>query len=269
MNLFGLDIYNGKYGDFLELIKDPTKKTLVFTPNPEILLRVSRDPEFLDILKKADYLTPDANGLYVGQMMQEGKWFFLAGFRTFFQKESLRKQYGELIQGSNLTKDLVDFALISKKNILMIDNYRIETPENDFEIRKKEIQSQWWELFQEKFPGLEISIVCDGERTPEELANLIQKENISYVFSCIGMKTQEQRLIEIFSCLPDSEKVVGLGVGSSFDYLLGLQKRAPILFQKLGLEWLYRLLLDPRRRWKRIYDAVVEFPRVIQKTSHN
>jgi UDP-N-acetyl-D-mannosaminuronic acid transferase (WecB/TagA/CpsF family) len=61
MHFFTLDIYNGRYREFLEIIKNPTQKTLVFTPNPEILVRVSRDREFLDILSQADYLVPDAN----------------------------------------------------------------------------------------------------------------------------------------------------------------------------------------------------------------
>ncbi len=78
MRFLSLDIYQGKYQDFLELIQNPTKRTLVFTPNPEILLRASRDPEFHEILKQADYLTPDANGLYVGAQMCEGKAFLLA-----------------------------------------------------------------------------------------------------------------------------------------------------------------------------------------------
>lgn len=78
------------------------------------------------------------------------------------------------------------------------------------------------------------------------------------------MKKQEQRLIEIFSFLPESQKVVGLGVGASIDFLLGLQKRAPMVFQKLGLEWLYRLILEPRKRYKRIYTALMEFPRMIR-----
>jgi predicted DNA-binding protein with PD1-like motif len=51
-------------------------------------------------------------------------------------------------------------------------------------------------------------VVFDGEKTPEELAKLIEKENISYVFSCIGMKSQEARLIEIFDTLPEATKVV-------------------------------------------------------------
>jgi N-acetylglucosaminyldiphosphoundecaprenol N-acetyl-beta-D-mannosaminyltransferase len=97
---------------------------------------------------------------------------------------------------------------------------------------------------------------------PEKIAQQIIDEDIRYVFSCIGMKAQEQRLIEIFAHIPDSQKVVGLGVGSSFDYILGLQKRSPVVFQKLGLEWLYRLILNPRGRWSRIVDAVWRFPRM-------
>lgn len=80
------------------------------------------------------------------------------------------------------------------------------------------------------------------------------------------MKKQEQRLLEIFSFLPETQKVVGLGVGASIDFLLGLQKRAPLIFQKLGLEWLYRLILEPRKRYKRIYMALVEFPRLIKNS---
>lgn len=267
MQFLGLSLFQWTYIDFFEIIKKPTHKTLVFTPNPEILLRASWDEVFLEILGKADYLTPDANGLYTASLIQEGSGFLSAGLTTFFQKNSLRKKYGELIQGSNLTRDLVDVSIREKKKILMIDNYRINEPKNEFEVKKMAIQWRFSELFREKFPELHITIVFDGEKTPEELADLIQIENISYVFSCIGMKIQEQRLIEIFSHLPDDTKVVGLGVGSSFDYLLGLQKRAPIFFQKLWLEWLYRLMLSPRSRWDRIMDAFWRFPQLI-KTHH-
>lgn len=149
----------------------------------------------------------------------------------------------------------------------MIDNYRITTPKNEFEKKKMEVQSELSALFREKYPKLQIEIVFDGEKTPSDLAELIQARGITYVFSCIGMKTQERRLIEIFSYLPTEQQVVGLGVGSSLDYLLGLQSRAPKLMQKLGLEWLYRLMLAPRARWHRIVDAVWRFPMMIHKKS--
>jgi UDP-N-acetyl-D-mannosaminuronic acid transferase (WecB/TagA/CpsF family) len=87
MQFLSLDIYNGKYLDFLESIKTPKQKTLVFTPNPEMLLRAGRDPGFLDILRQADTLTPDANGLYTASLIQEGSGFLSACFQTFFMRK--------------------------------------------------------------------------------------------------------------------------------------------------------------------------------------
>ncbi len=94
------------------------------------------------------------------------------------------------------------------KKILMIDNYRIGEPENPFEIRKKEIQAMLLELFASRFPELQVQILFDGEKSPEAIAQIIQKEQISYIFSCIGMKTQEQRLMEIFAHIPEDFPVV-------------------------------------------------------------
>ena len=96
--LFNIPLYNGTYREFFQTIEHPEKKTLVFTPNPEIFVRASRDSEFMEILEQATYNVPDANGLYVGYMMQEGKPFFISALQTFFCKNSIRKKYGELIK---------------------------------------------------------------------------------------------------------------------------------------------------------------------------
>ena len=76
MKIFNIPLWNGKYQDFLEIIKNPTQKSLVFTPNPEILYRAHFDQDFFEILQTATFNVPDANGLYVAEMMQEGKSFF-------------------------------------------------------------------------------------------------------------------------------------------------------------------------------------------------
>ncbi len=266
MQFLWLNIYQWKYQAFLESIKNPPKKTLIFTPNPEMLLRAERHEPFLDVLKKATYLTPDANGLYTGALMQEGRGYVSALLQTLFQKKILRERYWELIKWSDLTRDLTRFAEETGKKILMIDNYRITTPQNDFEIIKQSTQENLPSLFARKFPSLSVHIVFDGEKTSEDIAQLIQEENISYVFSCIGMQKQEERLVEIFAFLPETQKVVGLWVGASFDFLLGLQKRAPKIFQKLGLEWLYRLMMSPKKHTKRVLDALYHFPKsILQK----
>lgn len=83
------------------------------------------------------------------------------------------------------------------------------------------------------------------------------------------MKIQEERLAKIFQKLPSDFTVVGLGVGASIDFLLGLQKRSPKFFQNLGLEWFYRLIMQPKIRYKRIKTAVIDFPKLVKKDLQN
>jgi N-acetylglucosaminyldiphosphoundecaprenol N-acetyl-beta-D-mannosaminyltransferase len=51
--------------------------------------------------------------------------------------------------------------------------------------------------------------------------------------------------------LPYTGASVGMGVGAAFDFCVGVQARAPLWMQRLGLEWLYRLIREPRR-WRRM-----------------
>lgn len=81
------------------------------------------------------------------------------------------------------------------------------------------------------------------------------------------MKLQEERLVRVFSHLDEKNAVVGLGVGASIDFLLGLQKRAPKVFADNGFEWLYRLITQPKIRYKRIKTALIDFPKLVKKTT--
>lgn len=264
MNFLGLDIHNGIYWTFFDIIKNPEKPILVFTPNPEILVRANQDSEFLAILQKATYLTPDGNGLYVGAMMQEWVSFLGACFRVLFQKNQIEEKYGELIKGSDLTEDLLEFAAKEKRHLLILDN-KVTTIRDEFDERKKDIQSNMKKLLENRFPGIVVHIQFDGDISIAELAVYCRDYGISYVFSCLGMKRQEQMLVGIWEQIGANTQILGLGVGASIDFILGLQKRAPLIFQKLGIEWIYRLIQNPRKRWRRIWTAFREFPRLIRQ----
>lgn len=266
MQFLWLSLWKGRYSDFLRLIENPQKPTLVFTPNPEMLLGAMKDPSFLQILSRSDYLVPDGNGLYVASEMQSGQSYFRSCQMVFRSRKKIVKKYGELIKGSDLTRDIVSYVQENKKNILIIDNYRITQPTNSFEKKKMKVQSEILDLFHQKFPHLSVQVFFLGEMSPDAIAHHIGLNKIEYVFACSGMKSQERILTEIFSYLPDSSKIVWLAVGSSFDYLLWLQKRAPFFFQKLWLEWLYRLMLNPYGRWKRIINAVWRFPQSMKQS---
>ena len=73
------------------------------------------------------------------------------------------------------------------------------------------------------------------------------------------MKKQEESVIEVMENCKNIK--LGLWVGSSFDYFIGFQKRAPKIWRSLWLEWFYRLLTWPRKldRIKRLYRAIFLF----------
>ena len=61
------------------------------------------------------------------------------------------------------------------------------------------------------------------------------------------------------SCNPHQVNALMLGVGAGFDFHAGTVKRAPKIMQKLYLEWLYRLMQDPKRLWKRYLKTNLKF----------
>lgn len=105
-------------------------------------------------------------------------------------------------------------------------------------------------ILEARFPGLIVSGTRNGFLTPEEsldVATAIRASNARLLFAGLGSPRQEFWLAQF---LPATGVGVGIGVGGSFDVLSGRVARAPYLWRRLGVEWLYRLLSDPRR-WRR------------------
>ena len=105
----------------------------------------------------------------------------------------------------------------------------------------------------EAYPNLKLPLMIAppfGD-VPRSILNqhisIINKSNIDFVFVSLGCPKQEMWMhanhLDIDSLL--------LGVGGAFPLLAGDQKRAPAVMRQLGLEWLFRLLLEPRRMWRR------------------
>ena len=116
------------------------------------------------------------------------------------------------------------------------------------------------EILLQKYPALKICGAIDGspfEKDDKETISLIQKMQPDILIVCYGCPLQElwiQRNLK--KCL--SVKAA-IGLGGTFDFLSGNIKRAPKIFRALGIEWLWRLMLQPSR-WKRIFRAVFVFP---------
>lgn len=116
-------------------------------------------------------------------------------------------------------------------------------------------------VIERDYPGMEIAgMYAPPFRalTPEEDEQVVAKINASapdFVWVGLGAPKQEQWMYQHMGQL----RGVLIGVGAGFDYLAGYIKRAPRWMQKLSLEWLYRLLQDPKRLWRRYFTSNVKF----------
>lgn len=261
MKIFNTDINTKKYSDLFSKITRWDTQNIVFTPNPEILLQTLTDQEFQSYLDQASYLTADGIGLYIAfQIIDNNFWKILNTlllpyffFNLFFRRKMLYEKYGDRICGSDLTKDLVEYAQKNDKKIAIIDLY------NPTDIPKVESQKIFPELLSKHFPSLQFDYYIYNPEKKDTIISTIQNSDAEYLFSTLGMKKQEASVIEVMNICKNIK--IWLGIGSSFDYFIWFQKRAPKIWRSLWIEWFYRLVTGPRKidRLKRLWKAIFVF----------
>jgi N-acetylglucosaminyldiphosphoundecaprenol N-acetyl-beta-D-mannosaminyltransferase len=107
------------------------------------------------------------------------------------------------------------------------------------------------DVLHSRHPGLDVRGCADGYFSPEQArarARAVAESGAELLFVAMGVPRQEYFIEEHWEHL--GARVV-IGVGGSFDVIAGLRKRAPVLIQRAGLEWAYRLAQEPRRLFRR------------------
>ena len=116
---------------------------------------------------------------------------------------------------------------------------------------RREVVSELAELSRAHYPGIEIAGFRDGYFGPEDHLDIVEEIRASGAHMLfVGMPTPFKETW----CERHRHRLnvpVIMGVGGSFDVLAGFIKRAPRVIQSLGLEWFWRLLMEPRKLWKR------------------
>lgn len=275
MQIFWIKLDNLKYKTFLKELLKLDKQNIVFTPNPEILLKTKTDNELKKLLFKADYLIPDWIWLYIAFQIKtspltpllkgEGNikdftyfaWNLLLlpyyFFNLFFRRKYLYNKYWDRICGSDLTKDLVEYSEKNNIKITIIDLY------NPTDSKKVASQKVFPKLLKQKFSQLDFDYFIYDESKKEEIIKKIWNSESKILFSTLWMRKQEESVVEIiWKC---NNLKIWLWIGSSFDYFIWFQKRAPKIWRSIWLEWFYRLITWPRKidRLKRIYNAIFVF----------
>ncbi|MBT2256244.1 MULTISPECIES: WecB/TagA/CpsF family glycosyltransferase [Priestia] len=226
-NILGIDVCSDTYDELaVKLLQDIDKgrKSFIVAINPEKIMKAQEDRELKSLLNQATYQIPDGIGVILASKLKKGR-------------------IRERVTGIDMMLKLCKEATNNGKRIFLYG-------------AKPGIADEAKAKLEEMFPGILIVGTLNGyEKNEEVIERTINDSGAEIIFVALGSPAQENWIIAHKEKLNPS---VYQGVGGSFDVISGRLNRAPAVFQKFGLEWLYRLLKEPWR-WKR----QLELPRFL------
>ena len=168
------------------------------------------------------------------------------GVSVVLASRFLGKPLPERVAGIDLMQSLVQLAEDKNYSIYLLG-------------AKQEIVEKTANVLQKKHPRLKIVGIHNGyfsELDWNNISNILKEKKPDFVFVGITSPIKEY-LIEYLQ--NDGNKCVFMGVGGSFDVISGTIRRAPKWMQKNGLEWLFRVIQEPKRLFKRYFVGNVTF----------
>ena len=155
-------------------------------------------------------------------------------------------------------------TLLTKKKFSRVDGYKVflQTISDGLETNRRHYffgnnentTKKMIEKLKEMFPNIKISgHICPEQMVAEELALKYKEDfksiNADIVWVSLGFPKQEQFIEKI--CEEVDSNINFVGIGGVFDWVAGTKKKAPEWLANMGLEWLLRLVQDPKRLYKR------------------
>ena len=220
VRILGIDIDNidiNEAGDITKDLIEKSNKTckIVVAPNTEFIMLAQKDKEFYNILKNAELATPDSVGVMIGGKLQ-------------------KKQFKERIPGQAYFRKVLEIGEKEGWTFYMLGG-EDNIPKLAVDKVKKD------------YPNIKIIGYHEGffkQHSEEDVIKEINELKPNVLFVAMGAPLQEKWIskhknelqVDIAACQ-----------GGTFDYEAGKIKRAPKIIQKLCIEWLWRLILQPTR----------------------
>ena len=247
IDILGVSISNQPKRNILEYIferlKTSQEKTFIITPNPEMLVYAQKHSDYKDKLNSADIALADGIGLSIAARL-------------------MAKPIHERITGVDFIEEL---CKASREKPLSIG----------FLGGKVGVAEHAAQCLKQKYPWIDVVYASHewnqqgfkyGKEASNKQLESIEKGNIilaksqtpvttiDILFVAFGVPKQEEWISEN---LPNIPVKAAMGVGGALDFLSGNVRRAPRWMRKMGLEWFFRLVIQPWR-WKRQL-ALIEF----------
>lgn len=187
----------------------------IFTPNPEMIMLAQKDEEFKRILNSADMCVPDGVGVVIASKLYG-------------------KKITERVPGFDLMGDLVSVGVSKGWRFYLLGG-------------KPGIVEKAKRNLERVYPKIKVAGIHHGyfgEKEEEEVIAHINLCMPHIIFVGMGAPLQEKW---IFKNRWKLNAKLAMGVGGSLDIVAGKARRAPEVYKKHGLEWLYRLIKQPSR----------------------
>ena len=220
-------IYNEEENIFYNILEDlltTNKKKFIITVNPEIIMKSYKNIEIKEmLLNDNNILVPD-------------------GISIIKKAKQYNINIKERITGVDISSKALEICNKNKKSIYLFGS-------------KKEVLDKLIININQKYPNINIVGFSDGyvedkDKVMQEIISL----SPDLILIALGVPNQE---LLINKYIEKAKKGVFIGVGGTFDVLSGCKKRAPKLFIKLNLEWLYRIICEPTRLKRFIQNNIV------------
>lgn len=221
INIFSVDISTADRKTLLTYLSNRLatgKKTVIATPNTQMLLAAKKDPHISSLLSFSTLNIPDGIGVCIAAKIKS--------------KANIHR-----ISGIDLAQDIMELCDARGYRIFLLGG-------------KKGVAKAAAKKIKAALPKIKICGYHHGyfEKQGRENDELIKKINTArpdVLFVCFGFPLQEEWIAQNSQSL-DSVKL-SIGLGGALDVWSGRCRRAPAFFQRAGLEWLWRVALEPRR----------------------
>lgn len=220
-------VYSGSvdnYYEFLEQQLESNKKRVIVTANPEIMMQAENDVNLRNsLLGDRTLITADGIGVvkackYVSKLKVER----LAGVET--------------------VEKMLSFADKYSKNVMVYGSHQMVLDKFKDELDKK-------------YPHLGYLLINGYDYSDQYFKDNLKSFQPDLIFVSMGVPRQEKI---IYSYFDDVDKGIFIGCGGSIDVISGSKKRAPRWIQRLNIEWLYRIIKEPKR-FKRFLNNQLSF----------
>jgi N-acetylglucosaminyldiphosphoundecaprenol N-acetyl-beta-D-mannosaminyltransferase len=227
------DVTENEAVKYIDTLMNDGKLHQVVTVNPEFVMEAQRDPRFMQVLNDASLATADGTGILLA-----ARW--------------LGTPIRERVTGVALVERLAKQAVIRGWRIFFLG-------------AAPGVAEKAAQVLRHRYAGLQVAGAYAGSPSIIEepfVRQQVLDANPDILLVAYGHPAQDlwiarnQELLNVR---------LAIGVGGTFDELIGLVPQAPIWMHKIGLKWLWRLIKQPWR-YKRIMTAVIKFPLAVLRS---